>query len=159
MGARHLSRVCSCPVGLPVCAQWPAEPHGRDILLFAAQTICVIVDSKEVVGRRRRRRAGVHRHRPLIAHKASERSPLRPHTVGSGMAAGAAFGQRRVRDVGAVRSFSTLCNVNDPITHATRLLCSCYLYVDYTVYARFQSSRTCSLFGTGHTLSTVSDIL
>ena len=35
------------------------------------------------------------------------------------MAAGAAFGQRRVRDVGAVRSFSTLCNVNDPITHAT----------------------------------------
>ena len=93
--------------------------HGRDLLLSAAKTICVIVDSKEVVGRRRRRRAGVHRHRP---------SPTRPEEpslalVGSGMAAGAAFGQRRVRDVGAVRSFlpiGWLSNVNAPPTHATR---------------------------------------
>ena len=39
--------------------------------------------------------------------------------MGSGMAAGAAFRQRRVRDVGAVRSFSTLhvCNANERIQH------------------------------------------
>ena len=49
------------------------QSHGRDLLLSAAQTICVIVDSKEVVGRRRRRRAGVHRHRPQ-----GQRSPLWP---------------------------------------------------------------------------------
>ena len=41
----------------------------RDLLLSAAQTICVIVDSKVVVGRCRRRRAGVCRQRG-IAHKA-----------------------------------------------------------------------------------------
>ena len=79
------------------------QSHGRDLLLSAAQTICVIVDSKVVVGRRRRRRAGVHRHRPqgrLAArlkygtrHTSSvQRSPLSSlASVGSGMAAGAAF--------------------------------------------------------------------
>ena len=59
--------------------------------------------------------------RAQASHPQGQGSPLWPQSsVGSGMAAGAAFGQRRVRDVGAVRSFSTLCNVNDPITHAIR---------------------------------------
>ena len=39
------------------------QSNGRDLLLCAAQTICVIVDSKVVVHRRRRHQAGVRRRR------------------------------------------------------------------------------------------------
>ena len=86
-------------------------------MLCSCANIGVTVEGKVVVGRRLQHRAGVHRRHPQ-----GQGSPLCTlASVGSGMAAGAAFGQRRVRDVGAVRSFSTLCNVNDPITHATRL--------------------------------------
>ena len=53
-----------------------------------------------------------------VAHRKA-RAALYLASVGSGMAAGTAFGQHRVRDVGAVQSFSTICNVNVRMTHAT----------------------------------------
>ena len=62
-------------------------------------------------------RAGVHSH-------SAQASPTRPEqpslaSVGGGMAAGAAFAHPRAADVGSVRSFSTLYNANDRMTHAS----------------------------------------
>ena len=54
-----------------------------------------------------------------VAHKA--RAALSGLSVGGGMAAGAAFAHPRAADVGSVQSFSTLCNANDQMTHATSL--------------------------------------
>ena len=66
--------------------------RGGGLVLCAAQTCSVIVDSKVAVGRRRRHQAGMRRCRP-------QRRPEEPclASVGSGMAAGAAFGHPRVR--------------------------------------------------------------
>ena len=55
-----------------------------------------------------------------VAHRKARAALYLASAVGgSGMAAGTAFGQHRVRDVGAVQSFSTICNVNVRMTHAT----------------------------------------
>ena len=56
----------------------------------------------------------------------AQASPTRPGqpslaSVGSGMAAGAASRTLHCANLGAVRSFSTICNVNVHMTHATSL--------------------------------------
>ena len=60
------------------------QAHGGGLWCSVAQTCGVIVDSKDVVGRRRRRRAGVH---TGIAHKARGKAALSGLTpsVGGGM--------------------------------------------------------------------------
>ena len=74
------------------------QARGGDLQRLLAQKCSVIVDSKDVVGRRRR-------HRDLACAAASHTRPEEPSlaSVGGGMVAGAAFGHARVRDVGAVR--------------------------------------------------------
>ena len=57
----------------PVTSRLMVQLTSSDTDLCAAQTCGVIVDSKVVVGRRRRRRAGVRRHRPQ-----GQSSPLWP---------------------------------------------------------------------------------
>ena len=93
---RHLSGL------LLACPAWPArrarQSHGRDILLCACANIGVTVDGKVVVGRRLHHLAGVHRRLPQ-----GQGSPLCLASVGSGMAAGAAFGFRAASSVGRRR--------------------------------------------------------
>ena len=100
----HLAECCDCS-GATV---HDFQAHGAACQLFADANCSVIVDSKDVVARRSSSTPSSWR------AQASLTRPEEPSlaSVGSGMAAGAAFGQRRVRDVGAVRSFSTICGTH-----------------------------------------------
>ena len=102
------------------------QAHGGGLVLCAAQTCGVIVDSKDVVGRRRRRRAGVRSHRPQ-----GQRSPLWPQWA----AAWPLVPRSRTLErptLGSVRSFSTICKrkctnvsrtTNQRSTSTSRLCC------------------------------------
>ena len=103
------------------------QSHGRDLLLSAAQTICVIVDSKVVV--HRRRPDAIKLACVGVAHEARE--PLSGLSGQRHVPAGAAFGQRRVWDVGAVQtSFNQMSRLlyeyctKVHMTHATSQRCS-----------------------------------
>ena len=91
------------------------QSNGRDLLLCAAQTICVIVDSKEVVGRRRRRRAGVHRHRPQ-----GQRSPLWPQWAAAWPPVPHS-GSVECGTSAPSKLLSTKCHAYVHMTHATSL--------------------------------------
>ena len=78
---------------------------------------------------RHRRQQGCRRLSSTPSSWRAQALPTRPvqpslASVGGGMAAGAAFAHPRAADVGSVRSFSTLCNANDPMTHATSRQCA-----------------------------------
>ena len=89
------------------------QSHGRDQRLCDCASCGVIVDSKDVVGRRRRHRAGVRRRRPQ-----GQSSPLWPQWAAAWpLVQRGRRRQTRVRDDRVCDS--TFSNVNVHMTRAT----------------------------------------
>ena len=89
------------------------QAHGGGLVLCAAQSCSVIVDSKVMVGRRRRHRAGVRRRRPQ-----GQSSPLWPQWAAAWpLVQRGRRRQTRVRDDRVCDS--TFSNVNVQMTRAT----------------------------------------
>ena len=121
----HVSRLSTCQLSLSAeiaqdtvtgAAVHDLQAHGAACQLLADANCSVIVDSKVVVGRRRRRRAGVCRHRPQGQSKTLSGLSGRRH--------GRWCCVRTLErpTLGSVRSFSTSCNANVRTIHATRRL-------------------------------------
>ena len=91
------------------------QAHGGSLVLCAAQSFLIIVDSKEVVGRRRRHQAGMRRCRPR-----GQRSPLWPQRAAAWPLVPRSARTNAPRS-GPSFHDSTFWDVNVQMTHATRL--------------------------------------